>query len=123
MESRTVSMIRVKRVYETFEVSDGRRFLVDRLWPRGIRKEDLHLDAWLKELAPSNDLRQWFGHDPARWEEFCRRYNEELDGNRSAWSPLAEMAETQNITLLFGAHDTEHNNATALRAYLERQLT
>ncbi|MDD2501664.1 MAG: DUF488 domain-containing protein [Geobacter sp.] len=116
-------MIRVKRVYDSFEASDGSRFLVDRLWPRGIKKEELHLEAWLKELAPSNDLRQWFGHDPARWEEFCRRYHAELDGKRNVWSPLVAMAETQDVTLLFGAHDTEHNNATALREYLERQLT
>lgn len=115
-------MIRVKRVYEPCEPSDGPRFLVDRLWPRGIKKEALHLDAWLKDLAPSNELRQWFGHDPGKWEEFCHRYNEELNGNRSAWSPLVEIAGTRDITLLFGAHDMEHNNATALRAYLEGQL-
>lgn len=115
-------MIRVKRVYEPYEPSDGPRFLVDRLWPRGIKKEALHLDAWLKELAPSNELRQWFGHDPGRWEDFCRRYHAELDGNRSAWSPLAKVAGNQDITLLFGAHDTEHNNATALKTYLERHL-
>ena len=115
-------MIRVKRVYEPYEPSDGPRFLVDRLWPRGMKKEVLHLTDWLKDLAPSNELRQWFGHDPGKWEEFCRRYHKELDGNRGAWSLLVEMAGTRGITLLFAAHDTEHNNATALRAYLERQL-
>lgn len=115
-------MILVKRVYESYEPSDGPRFLVDRLWPRGVKKEELHLEAWLKDLAPSNELRQWFGHDPDKWEEFCRRYHNELDGNRGAWSPLVEMAGIRAITLLFGAHDTEHNNAVALRAYLERHL-
>lgn len=115
-------MILVKRVYEPYEPSDGPRFLVDRLWPRGIKKEELHLEVWLKDLAPSNDLRQWFGHDPDRWEEFCRRYHHELDCSKDVWSPLVEMAESQDITLLFGAHDTEHNNAIALKVYLERQL-
>jgi uncharacterized protein YeaO (DUF488 family) len=115
-------MIRVKRVYEPCEAGDGTRFLVDRLWPRGINKEALHLEAWLKELAPSNELRRWFGHDAGKWEEFCRRYHAELDGNKSDWSRLAKLAETQDITLLFAAHDTEHNNAVALRAYLESRL-
>ncbi|NJD90709.1 MAG: DUF488 family protein [Geobacter sp.] len=112
-------MIRVKRVYEPCETGDGPRFLVDRLWPRGMNKEALHLEAWLKELAPSNELRLWFGHDAGKWEEFCRLYHAELDGNKSAWSRLAELAENRDITLLFAAHDTEHNNAVALRAYLE----
>jgi len=115
-------MIRVKRVYEPYEASDGPRFLVDRLWPRGVTKNGLHLEAWLKELAPSNELRRWFCHDPDRWEEFCRRYHAELDSNGSMWTPLAKMAENRDITLLFAARDTEHNNATVLKAYLERRM-
>lgn len=115
-------MIRVKRVYDHAEAIDGPRFLVDRLWPRGMKKEELKMDGWLKNLAPSNELRSWFGHDPERWEEFCQRYHVELAGNVEAWRPLLEMAQKQNITLLFGAHDPEHNNAAALRMFLEERL-
>lgn len=112
-------MIRVKRVYEPHEPDDGKRFLVERLWPRGVRKEALALDGWLKDVAPSDALRRWFGHDPARWGEFRRRYTAELDARPAAWQPLLEAAEDGPVTLLFSARDTEHNNAVALRAYLE----
>ncbi len=115
-------MIRVKRVYETHEPADGPRFLVDRLWPRGVKKEDLQIDGWLKDVAPSDALRHWFGHEPARWEEFCRRYHAELEVNSDAWRPLVDMARKQDITLLYGAHDIEHNNAVALRSFLEKRL-
>jgi uncharacterized protein YeaO (DUF488 family)/ferredoxin len=116
-------MIRIKRVYDPHEPDDGHRFLVDRLWPRGIKKESLSLDGWLKEMAPSTVLRNWFGHDPAKWEEFCRRYTVELEANSKAWRPLLETARTQTITLLFGAHDMECNNAVALRSFLEARLS
>ncbi len=115
-------MIEVKRVYDTEAKSQGRRFLVERLWPRGIKKENLHMDAWLKEVAPSQALRQWFAHDPAKWEEFQRRYKAELDSHPEAWRPLLDAARQGEVTLLYSARDTEHNNAIALKAYLEKKL-
>jgi len=115
-------MIRVKRVYDPYEPDDGFRFLVDRLWPRGVKKENLRLDGWLKDVAPSDALRHWFGHDPDKWEEFRSRYDVELEANSEAWRALLDMAQKQTITLLFSAHDTEHNNAVALRSFLEARL-
>ena len=115
-------MIRIKRVYEKADPGDGTRFLVERLWPRGVRKEDLPLAGWLKEVAPSSDLRHWFAHDPAKWEEFRRRYFAELDTHPAAWQPLVMSARKGNVTLLYSARDTEHNNALALKEYLQRQL-
>ena len=111
--------IRVKRVYEPPAPDDGKRFLVDRLWPRGLRKEALRLDGWLKELAPSDELRRWFGHDPAKWEEFRRRYFLELQARPEAWRPLRKAAREGTVTLLFSARDGEHNNAVALKSFLE----
>ncbi len=115
-------MIKVKRAYEPAVRGDGKRFLVDRLWPRGVTKDALRGQAWLKDVAPSDALRRWFGHDPARWDEFQRRYFAELDAQPEAWWPLLEAARRGTITLLFGARDIEHNNAVALKAYLERQI-
>lgn len=115
-------MIRVKRVYDPPESSDGIRFLVDRLWPRGMKKENLMLAGWLKDIAPSVALRHWFGHEPAKWEEFCRRYEAELADNREAWQPLLDRARGETVTLLFSAHDREHNNAVALQSFLEARL-
>jgi len=115
-------MIRIKRVYESVEPKDETRVLVDRLWPRGIRKKELQLDSWYKDVAPSNQLRKWFGHDPARWDEFRRRYFAELDSNETAWNPLVELARSGNVTLLYSAKDEGHNNAEALRDYLESKL-
>jgi uncharacterized protein YeaO (DUF488 family) len=112
-------MIKVKRVYEPTEPDDGSRFLVERLWPRGIKKEDLQMDAWLKELAPSDRLRRWFGHDPAKWQEFRRRYFAELK-TKDACKQIRSAARHGNITLLYSAHDKEHNNALALKSYLEK---
>ncbi|MDR3580070.1 MAG: DUF488 domain-containing protein [Oryzomonas sp.] len=114
-------MIRVKRIYDPHEPEDGPRYLVDRLWPRGVKKENLLLDGWLKDLAPSDDLRRWFGHDPAKWEEFRLRYEAELAGNSQNWHFLLDISRKQDITLLFSAHDIEHNNAVALRSYLEKK--
>jgi uncharacterized protein YeaO (DUF488 family) len=111
-------MIKVKRAYDPAAASDGARFLVDRLWPRGVAKEDLPMKAWQKDVAPSQELRQWFGHDPARWDEFQRRYFVELDGKAEALVPLREAARHGDVTLLYGAKDQEHNNAVALQAYL-----
>jgi uncharacterized protein YeaO (DUF488 family) len=115
-------MIRLKRVYDPPEPDDGRRFLVERLWPRGMKKEALFLDAWAKEVAPSATLRRWFAHDPRKWEEFQRRYFAELDRRPEAWRPLLEAARRGTITLLYSARDLEHNSAVALRAYLEKKL-
>ncbi len=111
-------MIRIKRAYDKPDTDDGVRILVDRLWPRGIKKEDLKLDYWLKEVAPSDELRKWFGHDPEKWPDFRRRYFIELDQNSERLKPIREAAEQGTITLIYSAKDEEHNNAVALQAYL-----
>ena len=116
-------MIWIKRVYDPPAKEDGSRFLVERLWPRGMKKEALHMEAWYKDVAPNNELRRWFGHDPAKWKEFQRRYRAELAANRAACQPLLNAAEQGDITLLYSAHDTEHNNAVVLKSYLEEGLT
>ncbi len=115
-------MIQLKRAYEEAGKSDGARFLVERLWPRGVKKQDLRLDGWLKDVAPSTDLRRWFGHAPERWSEFKRRYVRELEGNENAWRPLLASAERGRVTLVYSAHDTEHNNAIVLKDFLEGKL-
>lgn len=113
------SSIKLKRVYEEAEKSDGFRILVDRLWPRGVSKEKAKIDLWLKEVAPSNELRRWFGHDPAKWPEFQKRYDAELKGN-SAVTKLKEILEKEKpATLLFSAKDKEHSNAIALAKILK----
>lgn len=115
-------MIQVKRVYEPAAASDGQRLLVERLWPRGIRKESLQIDAWLKDVAPSADLRKWFAHDPAKWPEFRRRYFRELDAHPETWRPILDAAaEGNRVTLIYSSHDREHNNAVALRDYLKEK--
>jgi uncharacterized protein YeaO (DUF488 family) len=114
-------MIKIKRAYDPPARGDGKRFLIDRLWPRGVKKETLRLDAWLKEVAPSDALRRWFGHDPAKWDEFQRRYFAELDARPDAWHPILRAAQRGNVTLIYGARDTEHNDAVALKAYLEEK--
>jgi uncharacterized protein YeaO (DUF488 family) len=113
-------MIKVKRAYDSPQPGDGTRFLVDRLWPRGIKKEDLKIDGWLKEAAPSDDLRKWFGHDPDRWEEFRQRYFLELDDKPTSLEPIRKAARQGDVTLVYSARDTEHNQAVALKEYLER---
>jgi uncharacterized protein YeaO (DUF488 family) len=114
--------IRVRRVYEPMAQDEGRRVLVDRLWPRGIARATLAGVPWLKEVAPSNELRAWFGHQPAKWAEFRRRYFAELDANPDAVAALRALLEPENrATLLFGARDEAHNNAVALREYLLRE--
>jgi uncharacterized protein YeaO (DUF488 family) len=115
-------MIRVQRVYDATDAKEGARFLVDRVWPRGVKKEALHLKAWERDVAPGDELRRWFGHDPDKWEEFQRRYFAELDAKREAWEPLLEAARRGDISLLYGARDTEHNQAVALKRYLEEHL-
>lgn len=114
--------IRLRRVYDPPAKEDGACFLVERLWPRGVRKEALALRGWCKEAAPSRELRLWFRHDPAKWAEFQRRYREELDRHPSTWEALAQAARQGPVTLLYSSRDTVHNNAVALRAYLEEQV-
>jgi uncharacterized protein YeaO (DUF488 family) len=115
-------MILTKRAYEPAAAGDGVRFLVDHLWPRGLKKEALKMKSWIKGVSPSNELRQWFGHEPAKWKEFRRRYFAELDKEPEAWQPLLEAARKGDITLVYSARDEEHNNAVALRDYLEKRL-
>ncbi len=115
-------MIKIKRAYEPPAPDDGRRFLVDRLWPRGVKKDSLALEAWAKETAPSTALRQWYHHDPAKWDEFQARYIAELDANPAAWEPLLQAARQGTITLVYGSRDETHNQAVVLKRYLERQL-
>lgn len=114
-------MIKIKRAYDPPARGDGKRYLVDRLWPRGVTKEKLQMDGWLKDVAPSEALRKWFGHDPAKWDEFQRRYFAELDAHPDAWQPILRAAQRGNVTLVYGARDTEHNDAVALKAYLEKK--
>lgn len=115
-------MIRIKRVYDPPSPDDGQRFLVERLWPRGMKKDALKLDGWLKEIAPSTELRQWFGHDVERWGDFQKRYHAELDSHSEALRPLLEAARQGNVTLLYSARDSEHNSAVVLKTYLEVRL-
>src|ERR1700756_4449056 len=112
--------IHLKRVYESPSRSDGCRILVDRLWPRGLRKEEVQIDLWLKEVAPSAELRKWFGHDPAKWQEFKKRYFAELDNRAPLVGKLTGRAERSVVTLLYGAKDPKHNNAVALQEYIEQ---
>jgi uncharacterized protein YeaO (DUF488 family) len=115
-------MIQLKRAYDRSTRADGERFLVERLWPRGIRKSALPLNDWLKNVAPSTQLRKWFSHDVAKWDEFQHRYRAELETQPEAWKPLLEAAQKGKITLVYSSHDTEHNNAVALKRFLESKL-
>ena len=114
--------LRLKRAYADADRDDGYRVLVDRLWPRGLSKEDAHIDAWLKALAPSGQLRKWFGHDRRKWAEFKKHYFEELEQQQDAVRDLAARAGQGAVTLLYGARDEQHNNAAALKEYLERRM-
>jgi uncharacterized protein YeaO (DUF488 family) len=114
-------MIRIKRVYDPPSRGDGTRILVERLWPRGMKKDALALDAWMKDVAPSTKLRKWFGHRAERWEEFRRRYREELKANPAAWGPILDERKRGAVTLLYSAHDTLHNGAMVLRDFLAKQ--
>jgi uncharacterized protein YeaO (DUF488 family) len=115
-------VIQIKRVYDPYAPEDGARFLVERLWPRGMKKAALPMDAWCKNLAPSGDLRHWFSHDPLKWKEFQRRYRAELSDKSADCQPLVDAAKQGNVTLLYSANDTEHNSALALKSYLEERL-
>ena len=109
------SRLGIKRVYDPPAKADGLRILVDRLWPRGVAKKDAALDQWMKEVAPSTGLRKWFGHDPERWDEFRRRYGEELEGNGTLVDQLRALARHGPVTLVYSAHDELHNDAVVLR--------
>ncbi len=114
-------VIEVKRAYEAPAATDGRRVLVDRVWPRGVSRAALRLDAWAKDVAPSTRLRTWFAHDAAKWREFELRYTRELDARPEVVAPLVEASDRTKLTLIFGARDIAHNNAVVLKAYLERR--
>lgn len=117
------SRVRARRVYEPPTAADGRRVLVDRLWPRGLSKARAALDDWEKDVAPSTELRRWFGHDPARWEEFVRRYRQELEERPEALQRLLAAADVGPITLLYAARDERHNEAVVLQHVLAERLT
>lgn len=110
--------VKIKRVYEDFSAGDGYRVLVDRLWPRGLSKEKARLDLWLKEAGPTDELRKWFNHDPAKYEEFKKRYFKELDNNPAADELKEIINRHKTVTLLYSAHDEQHNQAAALQKYL-----
>jgi uncharacterized protein YeaO (DUF488 family) len=118
VRARTQPEIRLKRAYLPPAAEDGVRILVDRLWPRGVSKSDAKIDHWMKELAPSSELRRWFGHDPGRWDEFCRRYEAELAGKADKIEELRALARRGRLTLVFGARDELHNQAVLLRDLL-----
>ncbi len=112
-------MIQIKRVYDKPGKDDGRRILVDRLWPRGVKKEDAKIDGWMKEIAPGDELRKWFSHDPGKWLEFKKRYKEELKGKPELVKQLRLESKRGKVTLLYAAKDTEHNNAAVLKEILD----
>lgn len=116
-------MIKLKRVYDEDQPDDGVRYLVERLWPRGIKKTALRIDGWLKDTGPSTELRKWFSHDPEKWREFRRKYFAELDHTPDAWAPIRDAARQGAVTLLYSSHDAEHNNAVALKEYIENKIS
>jgi uncharacterized protein YeaO (DUF488 family) len=116
------SVLKVKRVYDGSGRGDGTRFLVERLWPRGMKKEELHMQDWLKDVAPSPELRKWYSHDVSKWPEFQKRYRAELKENPDAWHPILQAAKHGDVTLLYSARDTEHNSAVVLKSFLDKHL-
>ncbi|MGA2608649.1 MAG: DUF488 family protein [Terriglobia bacterium] len=116
-------MIKLKRVYDPVAATDGIRFLVERLWPRGVKKTALHVHAWLKDVAPSSALRRWFGHDPKKWSEFRRRYSCELSASADALEPILKAARRGRVTLVYSSHDMEHNNAVALKDFVQARIS
>lgn len=115
-------MINLERAYDSKSSTGRARFLVERLWPRGVKKTSLKIESWLKDVAPSTELRKWFSHDPAKWDEFRRRYFDELKANPDAWQPLLQAARGGTVTLIYSSHDQEHNNAVALKEFLQERL-
>lgn len=121
-EEVVMSTVRVRRIYEPPTPDDGRRILVDRLWPRGVSKERAKLDAWIRDVAPSTELRRWFGHDASRWEEFVHRYQAELAANPAGVQELIDAAGRGPVTLLYAARDEQHNEAVVLQQLLQQRL-
>ena len=115
-------MIHLKRAYDPARSTDGTRLLIERLWPRGVRKSSLRVKSWLKDVAPSTELRKWFSHDPVKWNKFRSRYFAELKANPDSWQPIVEAAHHGTVTLIYSSHDTEHNNAVALQEFLQRHM-
>lgn len=111
----------VKRVYDRREIADGKRILVDRLWPRGVKKSTQNVDTWMKDVAPSNELRKWFDHDPVKWEEFKQRYRKELQDSK-AFDELVELVKKADVTLIYSAKETQFNNAVALSEFIAERL-
>jgi uncharacterized protein YeaO (DUF488 family) len=114
-------MIEIKRIYDPAAAEDGIRILVDRLWPRGLSKSDAKVDLWLKEIAPSHELRKWYAHDPGKWVEFKQKYFKELDEKKELVNLILEKVTQGNLTLLFGAKEKRYNNAVALKEYMKRK--
>ncbi len=108
-------MLKIKRIYDPASSADGKRILIDRLWPRGLKKEEAAVDEWLKEIAPSSELRKWFSHDPVKWDEFARRYREELRGKAELIQRLRSETRKGTVTILYSAKDEQHNNAVVLK--------
>jgi len=120
-KGRSMKNIKIKRVYEKYGKEDGTRILVDRLWPRGIKKEAARIDEWIKDIAPSDTLRKWYSHDPDKWEEFKKKYYGELHGKEEILRDLINK-EGKNITLVFSSKELRYNNAVALKEYLEKEF-
>jgi len=112
--------IKLKRAYEKPEKSDGYRILVERLWPRGLRKEKAGIDLWMKEIAPSTDLRKWYSHDIEKWPEFKKRYKQELNGNKELVAELKGIVREKDVTFIYAAHDEKHNSALVLKEFIEK---
>jgi uncharacterized protein YeaO (DUF488 family) len=121
IQDTRLEMINLKLAYDPVASTDGTRFLVERLWPRGVKKTALHMHAWLKDVAPST-LRRWFGHDPKKWSEFRRRYCHELGAHVEVLDPILKLARRSRVTLVYSSHDMEHNNAVALKDYLQARI-
>lgn len=115
-------LIRLKRAYDSASAGDGIRHLVERVWPRGVKKTDLALDGWLKDVAPSTELREWFSHDPEKWAGFKQRYFAELDAHPEFLKSIIDAAHHGTVTLIYSSHDAEHNNAVALKEYLDKKM-
>jgi uncharacterized protein YeaO (DUF488 family) len=115
-------MIRIKRAYEPAAPDDGQRFLVDRVWPRGVKRDSLDIEGWAKDAAPSTELRKWFGHDPSRWNEFQQRYRQELAPRTDVLTPLVDAARKGTVTLVYSARDEQHNQAVVLKGVLDEHL-
>ncbi len=113
-------MIKIKRIYDPVSADDGKRIYIDRLWPRGMKKEEMKIDEWLKEISPSDTLRKWFGHDPSRYAEFKKRYTKELEKHSEILERIKKEGKRKTVTLLFSSKDEEHNNATVMRELLSK---